>query len=179
MQTATTVATQHHWNTIFSKTSKGREAITQRGAGLNAKQRSVLIMLDGSRRLDAVPSAVPQQEFNEIIHFLAEQQLITTERAQPVVSPISAVPLVKPQIVPALIQDEQTLREVKDFMTTTAQTYLGLLSAEIIQKIERAKDAAQLMSILGQWSMALRDSKQGSRFASVYLAQVQATLRDE
>jgi hypothetical protein len=77
------------------------------------------------------------------------------------------------------LTDEKKLREVKDFMITTAHTYLGLLSADLIAKIERAKDAPQLMAMLGQWFMALRDSKHGKRFASVYMEQTLATLRGD
>jgi hypothetical protein len=78
-----------------------------------------------------------------------------------------------------LTQDPETIRQVKDFMATTAHTYLGLLSAEVIQRIERAKDAAQLMSVVGHWHMALRGSRQGSRFAGPYLDQVRRTLSGE
>lgn len=76
----------------------------------------------------------------------------------------------------ALTEDPATIRMVKDFMTTTAQTYLGLLSAPVIQRIEQARTAAQLMTVAGHWNMALRDSQQGKRFASPYLEQVKSAL---
>lgn len=76
----------------------------------------------------------------------------------------------------ALLQDEEKIRQVKDFMTTTATTYLGLLSADVIHRIERAKGAAHLMTVVGYWHMALRESKQGNRFAGPYLEQVTAAL---
>ncbi len=78
----------------------------------------------------------------------------------------------------AFTDDPSTIRLVKDFMTTTAQTYLGLLSAPVIQRIEQARTAAQLMAVAGHWNMALRDSQQGKRFASPYLEQVKAALAD-
>lgn len=76
----------------------------------------------------------------------------------------------------ALTDDPATIRMVKDFMTTTAQTYLGLLSAPVIQRIEQARTAAQLMTVAGHWNMALRDSQQGKRFAGPYLEQVKSAL---
>lgn len=76
----------------------------------------------------------------------------------------------------ALTDDSAAIRLVKDFMTTTAQTYLGLLSAPLIQRIEQARTAPQLMSVAGQWNMALRDSAQGKRFADPYLEQVRSAL---
>ena len=77
------------------------------------------------------------------------------------------------------LTDDTKLREVKDFMTTTAHTYLGLLSANLIRRIEHAKDAPQLIAMLGQWHMALCDSKHGKRFAASYLDQISAILRGE
>ncbi|MBS0308207.1 MAG: hypothetical protein JSS58_04470, partial [Proteobacteria bacterium] len=75
-----------------------------------------------------------------------------------------------------LADDPTTIRIVKDFMTTTAQTYLGLLGAGIIQRIERAKTAEQLLAVLGQWNMALHESTQGRRFAAGSLQQVKDAL---
>ena len=64
-------------------------------------------------------------------------------------------------------------------MTITTQTYLGLLGADMIRRIEHAQDAAQLMAVLGHWHMALQDSKHGSRFAAPYLAQIKQSLAEE
>lgn len=92
-----------------------------------------------------------------------------------------ATPMEAPVAAPAaaggsLTDDAATIRQVKDFMTTTAQTYLGLLSAPVIQRIEQARTAAQLMTVAGHWNMALRDSPQGKRFAGPYLEQVKTAL---
>lgn len=179
------------WSTIFTKTPKGREEIAQRRAGLNARQRSVLIMLDGIKRLDKLMSPIPKEELGTIVDFLAKQDLIEATSANQSADTVTAK-VVTPAIIenpPAaakptakreqFLTDEKKLREVKDFMTTTAHTYLGLLSADLIHRIERAKDAPQLMAILGQWYIALRDSKNGKRFASGYMEQILTTLRGE
>jgi hypothetical protein len=180
------------WSTIFTKTHKGREEIAQRRAGLNARQRSVLIMLDGIKRLDKLMSPIPKSELGTIVNFLAQEKLIevskisvTNSMSNEVTAPINRV-LEEISVTPiiinkrkAFLMDDKKLREVKNFMTTTAHTYLGLLSAELIMRIERAKDAPQLMAIVGQWHMALRDSKHGHRFASDYLEKTLATLRGE
>lgn len=191
-------------NSVFVKTAKGRDEIAQRGNELNPRQRRVLIMIDGSRDLDALAVLIPEQELADAITFLAERQYIETSAevhkkpqlvalkkpesadspaAEPVVKhapPLLVLAAVKPEAAPAdngLTNDPATIRQVKDFMTTTAQTYLGLLGSDVIQRIERAKDAAQLMSVVGHWHMALHDSKQGGRFAAPYLEQVKTSLR--
>jgi hypothetical protein len=148
-------------------------------------------MLDGIKRLDKLMSPIPKEELGTIVDFLAKQDLIeatsTNQPAEAVTAkvvtqaiidnpPAAAKPTAKPE---QFLNDEKKLREVKDFMTTTAHTYLGLLSADLIRRIERAKDAPQLMAILGQWYIALRDSKNGKRFASAYMEQTLTTLRGE
>lgn len=192
---------------VFAKTAKGREEIADRRHKLHPRQRRVLILVDGSKDLDALTTmctAVIQSDaLEEVLSFLLQQGFIapaqanmpqsstrksiaaaTTERA-PValhlVAPVIA--LVQPKPADAeprsdlpLTQDPVVIRQVKDFMTTTAHTYLGLLGAGVIQRIERAQDATQLMAVVGHWHMALHDSKQGTRFAAPYLEQVMQSL---
>jgi hypothetical protein len=106
-------------------------------------------------------------------------QLVPTQappEAAPQSTPAPSAETSAEELRAALTEDPETIRQVKDFMTTTAHTYLGLLGAPVIQRIERARDAAQLMSVVGHWHMALRESKQGHRFAGPYMIQVQQSL---
>ncbi|MFZ6771976.1 hypothetical protein ACO0LB_04585 [Undibacterium sp. SXout7W] len=213
------------WNSVFTKTSKGRLEITQRSGELSSRQRSILIMLDGSKKLDALLTPVAKNELQEIVHFLSQQDFIEYNRdlaSAPSASSVSAdstsaktptawqpdavtpavpTPVITPEVTVATViaptaisadksgititapaihmLDEASLRSIKDFMTVTAQTYLGLLGADVIRRVERAEDHVQLMGSLGHWHMALRDSKQGHRFASVYMEQVSAALRGD
>ena len=196
-------------NTVFAKTSKGREEISQRQHGLTPSQRRVLIVIDGSKNFEEIvaliPAIIPYDQLEQIFSLLLQQGYIasmedsadkpklivldrpapaavlqavepTTHHAAPV---LSLMPSANSQEDATLTRTPETIRQVKDFMATTAHTYLGLLSAEVIQRIERAKDAAQLMSVVGHWHMALRGSRQGSRFAGPYLEQVRRTLSGE
>lgn len=147
---------------------------------------------------------IPWHELNEIVSLLTQQSFIaateshagerqmptgelaatgedkTTEmataQAEPVLTTQQDAPVAPPKPEMTLIQDAEKIREIKDFMTTTATTYLGLMAADLIHRIERAKEAAALMSVVGQWHMALRGSKHGNQFAGPYLEQVSAAL---
>lgn len=183
------------WSTVFAKTAKGREEIIRRAAGLNVRERSVLIMLDGMKRLDRLLHALPKDELGRIVDHLAKHELIevtAVEEQAPDLEAHSALNTFNTlntaaQVTaesttltrPAFLCDPSKLREIKYFMTSTAQTYLGLLSADLIHRIERASDAPQLMAVVGQWYLALRDSKHGHRFASAYMENVLAALRGE
>lgn len=197
--------TSHSAHTVFTKTAKGRDEIARRGFGLNPRQRRVLIVMDGTKSLSTITEMIPKHELDEIIPFLTQQSFIalaksaakeikgialeshtvhhsTIPEASLSLAPssrasVSSEPLSpSPEMVTALTQDVEKLREIKDFMTTTAQTYLGLLAAELIHRIERAKGAEALMAVVGQWHMALRESKHGNRFAGPYLHQITAAL---
>ncbi|MBC3881363.1 hypothetical protein H8K35_09315 [Undibacterium sp. LX40W] len=176
------------WSTVFSKTAKGREEVIRRVAGLNVRERSVLIMLDGIKRLDRLLTAMPEEELGRIVDRLAKKELIQVsavdEQVPEAVCDATIAAFHQQEatlstVKPAFLEDQEKLREVKDFMTSTAHTYLGLLSADLIHRIERAKDAPQLMAVVGQWYIALRDSKHGHRFASGFMEKTLATLRGD
>lgn len=158
---------------VFSKTEKGREEMSSRAHGLNPMQRRVLIIIDGSKDLETIiemiPAMVPSGQLQEILGYLLEHGFITQVDSDARGQSHAGAGA-------ALTEDPATIRLVKDFMTTTAQTYLGLLSAPLIQRVEQAKTATQLMAVAGHWNMALRDSQQGKRFASPYLEQVKSAL---
>ena len=197
-------STSHLSNAVFRKTEKGQEEVARRRFGLDMRQRRVLIMMDGTKSLAAIKELMPNEGVGNIISFLIEQGFVASTqsnmRKENAATVQSAPALVAAQPglagstqraaepaapkrarsnsidAPGLLQDPQKIREVKDFMTTTATTYLGLLSAGVIHHIERAEGAAQLMAVVGPWHMALRESKQGNRFAGPYLDQVTAAL---
>ena len=195
-------------NTVFIKTPKGREEVSQRHHELSPSQRRVLIVIDGIKNFNAlialIPAIIASHELEQIVSFLLQQgfiasaehsankpKLVVLEKpvaaasqpaaalyhVAPLLSVAPAVSLASPSKSESMsVEDTVILRKVKDFMSITAHTYLGLLSAEVIHRIERAKDKAQLMMVVGHWHMALRESKEGKRFAGPYLEQVKVTL---
>lgn len=201
------ISLSHPLHTVFIKTPKGRDEVARRSFGLNPRQRRVLIVMDGTKNLSTMSEVIPKQELNEIISFLTKESFITLAEdqadarssmpADPLPDRASEKektslaandPVLKAAPLPAsfssssamtLTQDAEKIREIKDFMTTTATTYLGLMAASLIHRIETAKEASTLMSTVGQWHMALRESKHGNRFATPYLEQVTAALSEK
>lgn len=180
-QMLTDTMTMESTGVVFSKTEKGREEMAKRSHGLNPVQRRVLIIIDGSKSFEAlaemIPAMVSSGQLRDILAYLLEYGfIVAVEDEQKAQMPIPASSSGTAAASAALTDDPAAIRLVKDFMTTTAQTYLGLLSAPLIQRIEQARTAPQLMSVAGQWNMALRDSAQGKRFADPYLEQVRSAL---
>ena len=157
-----TTAAAFHGRAVFMKTAKGRNEVAQRSPGLNIRQRQVLILIDGVKQLHAINKILPETEFVSIVDFLHQEDLIALQA--PAMAP------------PTLTADSAKIAAIKRLLADTALTYLGLLSADIRWRIDEAQDAAQLLSVLGQWHMALRQSKHGGAYAGQYLAPVEASF---
>ena len=166
---------------------------------MSTLQRRVLIVMDGEKRFSTIFDMIPEQKLEEIVSYLVLQNFITpiqvsvkSTRSNVQVQSLKHSHDAQQDSVAyldtskhtarisisnvELIQDAQKIREIKDFMTSTATTYLGLMASDLIHRIERTKEASGLMSIVGQWHMALRESKHGTRFAGAYLDQVTNAL---
>jgi hypothetical protein len=152
---------------IFSKTEAGREEIAQRSAGLSMKQSSVLIMLDGTRKLGALTAQMAQEELLAIVTYLFKQGLIQCPEYSP------------PLIDTSVVHDVEVLTKIKNYMKQTARKHLGLLSANLVTRIDRARDASEVVTVVGHWHMAVRESKDGRHFISDYMNKISAALKGD
>jgi hypothetical protein len=152
---------------VYVKTEQGRAEVTRRELGLNGRQRSVLIMLDGRRSCAALVPLMPAGQVAGIVGELLALGLVAPcgggSPAQTAAAPIVSDP---------------GLDRVRCYMVGVARTHLGLLAEEVVARIERAADAGQLRGVVGHWHMALRDSKQGRAAAGDCLREVREALRD-
>jgi len=149
---------------IYAKTAKGRNEVAQRCLGLNSRQRTVLIMLDGRKPCAALTGLLPAQQLDTIVGELLAMELIG-----PCSSP-SAVPPPQPHVPsPELVR-------VKTEMVKTAEACLGLMAAEVVRRIEQAGDRHELLGVIGHWHMALQASKHGRDSALEHVERVRASL---
>ena len=150
---------------VYAKTAKGRGEVAQRGMGLTGRQRSVLIMLDGRKPCGALASLMPAAQVAAIVAELLALGLI---------APCGGTEPANARALPARDDD---LDQVKRYMVSTAQAHLGLLSFDVVARIERAGDAEALRGVVGHWHMALQDSRHGREVAGACLLDVRAALR--
>jgi len=149
---------------IYAKTAKGRNEVAQRCLGLNSRQRTVLIMLDGHKPCAALTSLIPAQQLESIVGELLAMELI---------GPCSGAPAAPAPQLPALSPE---LLQVKKEMTKTAEACLGLMAAEVVRRIERAGDQRELLGVVGHWHMALQASRHGRETALEHVERVRARL---
>ncbi len=172
--------------TLFRKTPLGHSEIAQRSHGLPALARRLLILVDGAKtlaQLSALSGAGAQTDsLLQALHadgFIEAMQpggaASAAAQPGPVTATIPAPAPAPPAPAQPAISNAQ-LQLVKRLMLDSSRDYLGLMGVEIQARIEQAQDALALRNCLARWSLALRESRQGSQLAAPYLAQVKALL---
>ena len=176
---------------VFIKTPKGRDEMAQRSQGLSARQRQILILIDGVRPVGDIKRSVATAELHAILGVLRQHELIAVlamaaapapaPAPAPALSQAPALALVPAAALatapaPVLTADASHLAALKQLLTDTARAYLGLLAADICRRIDAAADAAQLLAVLGQWHMGLRQSKRGGAFVGLHLRRIEASF---
>jgi hypothetical protein len=147
---------------VYAKTPAGRGEVAHRSAGLNARERAALIMLDGVQAATMLVKLMPADQVAPVLAALLAQGLIA--------APVPAAP--------AQSAEATALGAIKADLIEAAQTHLGLMASEIVERVRQAADAAQLLRILGRWHMAMQESKHGREAASNLLEKTRATLQE-
>jgi CRP-like cAMP-binding protein len=153
---------------VYAKTDKGRDEVIQRRLGLTSRQRTLLIMFDGRKPCAALDGLMPPGQVAVIVGELLALDLIA-----PIGGPPSA-----PAIAIAIAASDTRLAGIKAEMVETAEACLGLLAAEVVRRIDSARDGAELLGVVGHWHMALQGSKRGREAALAHVERIRDSLRN-
>jgi hypothetical protein len=143
---------------VYAKTALGQHEVQYRGAGLTARQRAALIMLDGRRDATVLATAMPADQLAPMLAALIALGLIAAVTAD----------------VPAT--ESGKLATIKAELIGAAETYLGVMGADVVARVRQAGDDAQLLRVLGHWYMAMQDSKHGKDAARTLLERSKLQL---
>jgi hypothetical protein len=176
---------------VYEKSFSGQQELNNSQRALNARQRQVLIMIDGKRTQDDLARYLQNLDVAEIIADLERQGYIHTpgqrnpvaknafiESAAPVAKPSVAItPASTPSMELAVSDDDRpldsgTLAAVKVILSISAKEHLGLMGRAMVEKIEKIQDRTALLAVISQWHMAIRESKSGRTTASVLIEEV-------
>lgn len=146
---------------VYAKTEAGRSEVARRSLGLDARRRSVLIMVDGRKACAELEKAMAPGAVAAILRELQALGLV----AMPQVAAAAPAP-----------RDAERLARIKRRMRETAEECLGLMAAEVVRRIERAADEAALLGVLGHWHMALQDSRRGKAVALGLVEELRLAL---
>lgn len=115
----------------------------------------------------ATPRPVDAAPTHPVIAAQAQAFQLVERAAQTVEQPASAQQ-------PAF--DEDAIRAIKRIIIETSGEHLGIFSRELLDKTERAQDAAQLRVCISQWHMALQESRSGRESCIHWLNAVNELL---
>ena len=158
---------------VFSKTQKGQEEIASRAGGLTARQRRVLIFVDGKRTVDELHGMLQADDLTHTLGMLEEDGYIavsgmTTAQGKTVAAP--ATPLPSATAFTALPDgpDPLRLQQARNFMTNTLNTFVGSLGASsLLDRISEAENHQALRALFDEWYHAMVMSREGKREAEV------------
>ncbi len=155
--------------TVFGKTAAGPAEVGQRSAGLTARQRSVLILLDGQKHLGEFAGLFGEDEMLETVEGLLRKGLVGIASAP--AAALAPAPPNRPAGVGAA-----AVIAARELMASAARKHLGLLASDLVRRIEHAKDENQLAGVIGLWHVSIRESKTGKPCAEGLLAEARALL---
>jgi len=153
----------------YAKTAAGHDELRHRTAGLNARQRTALIMLDGQREARALATVIPADQLAPIVAALLALGLIGAAPDEELVASIAPEPAAGHASAPA--PDDARLAAIKAELISAAETYLGVMATEVVAPVRQAGDAVQLLRVLGRWHMAMQASKHGKDAGRTLLAR--------
>ena len=169
---------------IYAKTERGRAEVAQRALPLGARERSVLIMLDGHKRCAALGALVSMAALAPILDRLETLGLILAVGSpREAAAPMPAASMAAPAAGVAATRELPVraalphLAQARATMIRTAETYLGLLAADVVRQVTAASDEEQLLRALGHWHMAMQASKHGREVAHQHLDLIRSSLR--
>lgn len=147
-------------NTVFTKTDAGREALTSRPPALGPRLRSLLIMVDGKRRVEEFNQLLGGDGAVALLEQLEQQGWIEAPRAA---APAAvAAPASAPQAASgaaAVVIEVLPLAEARKGVVRFINDQLGPMGESLAMKVEGCKTAAELQAQLPRIREGLRNMK--------------------
>lgn len=168
-------------NTIYQKSAKGLEEMSSRTYKLPARERSVLIMVDGKSTAQEVIDKA--KHFGDAEHFfqtLVENGFIEPTAVPAMPAPAASVPSQAP-VAPAPAQaptpapSEKSLAAAKDFASHYLTRVIGPDADPMSVKIEGCKTPAELVQLVEKYREVVK-SFGGSRRAEEFASGTTARL---
>ena len=158
-------------DTVYTKTTKGQEAIATRSHGLVGRLRSLLILVDGKRPQSALHALA--SGFGDVPAMLAElldKGFITSPQAQAALAP---APVQAPAQAAAPVA--LSLPQAKTFATRQLMQILGPTSDALCLRVEAARNRAEFVDAIQRAYKVVADIR-GRTQAETFGALIEANL---
>ncbi len=164
---------------VYEKSSLGLNEFIAEKRTLGVRERQVLLLVNGVRKLDDLEKFFKRDHLLQTINKLeTEGYILPLQNGENIrIEPTSEISLTLlesdktgPTISPA------TLSAIKAILLAASDDYLGIMGRPIKSKIETCSDEQGLKQCISSWHMAMRESKLGRESASFLMEQIHQTL---
>lgn len=170
---------------IYIKTPQGLKEIAERSSGLLAKQRRLLILIDGIKSSSDLAALLAEFELSAKLVELVELGLIQLKDTPASVEPsvetndkaikaATIAPVTEAIIIPSSI-DPVLLEQAKKLMIESAQHCLGIMARSLIEEIQQCNQS-NCKVVIARWNMALRQSNKARTHADQYVDAVKTLI---
>ncbi len=155
---------------IFTKTERGHAEITSRAGGLSPRVRRVLIFVDGKRTVAELRDMLQYDDLQHTLGLLEEEGYIEMAgvagpAGRPHEAPVAAPSMTTFRLHPPG-DDPVRLQKARNFMLNTLNAFVGALGTSSLQdRIEAARNQADLRALFDEWYYAIVSSRDGRREA--------------
>ncbi len=148
-------------NTVFSKTDAGREALASRPPALGPRLRSLLIMVDGKRRVEEFNQLLGGDGAVALLEQLLQQGWIDAPRAAAPAPAAAATTASSPEGGSTLppVSEILPLADARKGVVRFINDQLGPMGESLAMKVEGCKNAADLQAQLPRIREGLRNLK--------------------
>ncbi|MFC7419670.1 hypothetical protein ACFQNF_07225 [Iodobacter arcticus] len=169
---------------IYIKTPLGLKEIAERSSGLLAKQRRLLILIDGIKSSSDLAALLAEFELSAKLDELVELGFIQLKDTALSVEPnveisnnaIKELPTAPAtEIIINPIIDPIFLEQAKNLMIESAQHCLGIMARSIIEEIQQCNQSNYKV-VIARWNMALRQSNKARTHADQYVDAVKTLI---
>jgi hypothetical protein len=147
---------------VYVKTPKGIEEMTNRTHGLSQRARRVLIMLDGKRTEADIAEMFPGEGATLLSSLITEGFVVPlqTEPAK-ASSPAKAAAKVEPPL-----NDAQRFDMAKNFMRNTLDAFLGSMGSGLVSQVSRCTNLDELRPLYQAWRESILLTNDGRKQAA-------------
>ncbi|WP_298626145.1 hypothetical protein [uncultured Zoogloea sp.] len=155
---------------IFTKTERGHAEITSRAGGLSPRVRRVLIFVDGKRTVAELRDMLQYDDLQHTLGLLEEEGYIEMAGVAGPSGRAHEAPVVMPSMTTFRLHppgdDPVRLQKARNFMLNTLNAFVGALGTSSLQdRIEAARNQADLRALFDEWYYAIVSSRDGRREA--------------
>lgn len=182
-----------NFDTVLQKTETGRAAIADRSQNLSTKQRQLLIMIDGKKRLKEIIPNISEEVLARV-RVLAEEGLVSGEFEPTKSAAPAAAPILTAELKSHILTDDvtsisalaglwvtqmpaaQQLAHIRRILAMCSQQYLDdELDTMLMDMFDHLSGIDQLQFCLDQWLKRMQ-GKQPETIVNMYIAQLKAFI---